>query len=156
MITRPLDLASQLRPPPRRNDWLHLINVVLVALFFILFGSRFVLSPALITGDAPLQLPPGNVAGVALVAASEVVSIKTNGQIFTDGGLVASQAQLRAWFADKIARSPAAALLIRADGGVSLDLVTQVADAARQSGFSLVSLAIEPGRMMPPDGGTGE
>jgi biopolymer transport protein ExbD len=155
VITRPLDLASQLRPPPRRNDWGYMVNVVLIAGCFILFGSRFVLSPALMIGDGPLQLPPGNAAGAALVAAAEVVSIKANGQIFTDNGLV-SQAQLRVWFEDKIARNPASALLIRADGGVSLDLVTRVADAARQAGFAQVSLAIEPGRPAAPSGGAGE
>ncbi|MDR0902769.1 MAG: biopolymer transporter ExbD [Opitutaceae bacterium] len=155
MITRPLDLASQLRPPPRRNDWVYMVNAALLAGFFLLFGSRFVLSPALMTGDASLRLPRGNAAGVALVAASEVVSVKTNGQIFTDNGLV-SQAQLRVWFADKIARNSASALLIRADGGVSLDLVTQVSDAARQAGFKQVSLAIEPGGPALPAGGAGE
>ncbi|OAM90229.1 biopolymer transporter ExbD [Termitidicoccus mucosus] len=156
MITRPLDLASQLRPPPRRTDWLHMINVVLIAFFFILFGSRFVLSPALMTDGESLRLPPGGASGASLVAASEVVSIKTNGQIFTDSGLVVSQEQLRVWFADKIARNPASALLIRADGGVPLDLVTQVTDAARREGFAQVSLAIESGRLATPSGGAGE
>lgn len=47
MITRPLDLASRLRPPPRGLDWLFVMNVALVALFFSLFGSRFVLAPGL-------------------------------------------------------------------------------------------------------------
>ena len=47
MITRPLDLASKLRPPPRNLDMLFLVNGGLLVLFFMLFGSRFVLSPGL-------------------------------------------------------------------------------------------------------------
>ncbi|MDR2673705.1 MAG: biopolymer transporter ExbD [Opitutaceae bacterium] len=152
MFTRPLDLVSHLRPPPRGTDWLHLVNVVLIVFFFFLFGSRFVLSPALVTGDAPLRLPSGVAAGGALVGAAEVVSIKTNGQIFTDHGLVAGMGQLQVWFAERIARAPASALLIRADGGVSLDLVMRVADAARQAGFAQVSLAVETGRAASPAG----
>jgi biopolymer transport protein ExbD len=133
-----------------------MLNVALVALFFVLFGSRFVLSPALMTGGEPLRLPPGDASGASLVAASEVVSIKANGQIFTDNGLVAGQEQLRVWFADKIARNPASALLLRADGGVPLDLIARVTDAARQEGFAQVSLAIETGRLAAPPGGAGE
>ena len=45
MITRPLDLASKLRPEPRNFDWLFFVNAGLLVLFFVLFGSRFVLAP---------------------------------------------------------------------------------------------------------------
>ena len=45
MITRPLDLAAKLRPPPRSFDALFWVNVGVVVGFFALFGSRFVLAP---------------------------------------------------------------------------------------------------------------
>ena len=47
MITRPLDLAAKLRPEPRRFDALFYVNVGVLALFFLVFGSRFVLAPGL-------------------------------------------------------------------------------------------------------------
>jgi hypothetical protein len=40
MITRPLDIASHLSPPPRSFDVLFYVNVGALAVFFFLFGSR--------------------------------------------------------------------------------------------------------------------
>jgi hypothetical protein len=47
MITRPLDLAGKLRPGPRNFDFVFLVNGGLIALFFTLFGSPYVLAPGL-------------------------------------------------------------------------------------------------------------
>ena len=47
MLTRPLELASRLRPAPRGLAWPFLVNAGLLVLFFSLFGSRFVLAPGL-------------------------------------------------------------------------------------------------------------
>ena len=54
MITRPLDLASKLRPEPRSLDALFYVNVGVLALFFTMLGSRFVLAPGL---GVDFQLP---------------------------------------------------------------------------------------------------
>ena len=47
MITRPLDLAAKMRAEPRSFDALFYVNVGVLALFFLVFGSRFVLAPGL-------------------------------------------------------------------------------------------------------------
>lgn len=54
MIVRPLDLASRLRPEPRDFDALFYVNAGMLALFFSLFGSRFVIAPGL---ELDFQVP---------------------------------------------------------------------------------------------------
>ena len=74
---------------------------------------------------------------------SVVISIRANGQIFTDTGLV-SQAQLNAWLAEKIKTSPDASLLIRNDGQVSATTLLDIQLKAKQAGFKLISMLVEP------------
>ena len=62
MITHPLDLASRLRPPPRNHDVLFFLNGALIMMFFVLFGSRFVLAPGL---GVDFRLPEMARAGAA-------------------------------------------------------------------------------------------
>ena len=92
MITRPLDLASKLRPEPRNFDALFYVNVGALALFFLVFGSRFVLAPGL---GVDFELPklPGAVSNA--VTTTSTISVKNSGQIFADGLL--SLPQLREW-----------------------------------------------------------
>jgi len=59
MITRPLDLASKLRPPPRDFDFVFLVNGGLIVMFFMLFGSRFVLAPGLGVDFIMPEMPGG-------------------------------------------------------------------------------------------------
>ena len=54
MITRPLDLASRLRPPPRNFDVFFYVNLGLMVLAFTVLGSRFVLAPGF---GVDFQLP---------------------------------------------------------------------------------------------------
>ena len=85
MITRPLDLASKLRPEPRNFDFLFLINAGLIVLFFDLFGSRFVLAPGL-TEDFRLPTMPGVREGA--VATTHTISLRRGGLILINGGKV--------------------------------------------------------------------
>ena len=84
MITRPLDLASRLRPPPRGLDWIFFVNVGLLALFFSVFGSRFVLAPGL---GLNFRLPGAAGPAVSARPASHVISVLDSGQVFTPDGL---------------------------------------------------------------------
>ena len=80
MITRPLDLASRLRPEPRNFDWLFFVNGGLIVLFFTLFGSRFVLAP----GVAVLPAIAGANAGAR--ATTHQISVVSANQIFAGDG----------------------------------------------------------------------
>jgi biopolymer transport protein ExbD len=132
MIARPLDLASRLRPPPQGMGALHYINVGLLGLFFLVFGSRFVLAPGL---GVDFQLPQQPGAGAA--RATHVISVLRSGQIFTQDGLV-DMGQLREWLKSQAAHEPHPALLIRASSEVTLSELVAIEEAARDAGFGVL------------------
>jgi len=147
VITRPLDLASKLRPAPRNFDPLFLVNGGLLVLFFMLFDSQFVLSPGLGV-DFRLPQMPGAMANA--MATSSTISVKNSGQIFADGLLTMDQ--LREWLKAEARRSKHPSLLVRMSAGVSVSVQNDIVSAAREAGFgSNIVLAaeepvVEPGR----------
>jgi biopolymer transport protein ExbD len=146
MITRPLDLQSRLRPPSKRLNPLPLFDVLLIAFFFSLLSSKFVLSSGL-----AINLPQGG-SGPGL-PASAVLTVRTDemllfeGQILSMSGLAPALAthvkQQRSGGAD-------ANLLIYLDRNVSVQTFFAVAEVAREQGVTRVQLAAEP-----RDGDTG-
>lgn len=132
MITRPLELASRLRPPPRDWDWLFFVNIGLIVLFFLLFGSRFVLAPGLGT-DFRLPEIPSARQGASMT--THVISVRRGGLIYTDSGIL-SMAQLKEWLktAARDDRSPV--LLIRASADVSYEELVEIDTAAREAKFA--------------------
>lgn len=141
MITRPLDLASKLRPEPRNCDALFLVNGGLLVLFFMLFGSRFVLAPGLGV-DFKLPEMPGALANA--MATTSTISVKNSGQIFADGLL--TMAQLRDWLKMEVRKTKQPALLVRMSAGVPVSVQNEIVAAAREAGFgpNIVLAAEEP------------
>ena len=142
MITRPLDLASKLRPEPRSFDWLFFINGGLIALFFSLYGSKFVLAPAL---GVDFQLPAEAGAAAEARPPTSFISVTNSGQILEGDGL-RTIAQLQAWLRDeaRAAKRPPV-LLVRASKGVRFEILTEVTSVARGAGFvGVLFAAVEP------------
>ncbi len=135
MIARPLDLASRLRPPPQGTGALHYVNVALLVLFFLHFGSRFVLAPGLGV-DFELPQMEGARAG-AVQTTSTVVNVLRSGQIFTEDGLV-DISQLRGWLKARAGRVTRPTLLIRASTGVTLAELIEIQGVAREAGYGEV------------------
>ena len=108
MITRPLDLAAKLRPPPRNFDFVFLVNGGLIVMFFMLFGSRFVLAPGLGV-DFIMPEMPGAVAGAA--RTTHVVSVIRPGLIFVDDGAINFE-QLKEWLKVQAKTTPQPSLLV--------------------------------------------
>ena len=154
MITRPLDLAARLSPSPRDLDFFAWINVAMIALFFGLLGSRFVLAPGLPmevgeTGTA-IELPTlGPSVGSAGVA-SVVVSYRRDNVILFEGGMY-SPADLRKKMAEYARKHPGAVLLVRADRQVSMQAFLDLCEMAKSVGFANVLVAAEsPGAEISP------
>jgi biopolymer transport protein ExbD len=122
-------------------DFVAFANLALIAVFFLFFGSRFVLSPALRIAGKDFDLPAMKGASRSLLPSTAVVSVISNGQIFADTGLITSD-QLKAWLKEKAARTPSSRLLVRADKTVSMEVVTGVMSAAMEAGFADVSYAL--------------
>lgn len=140
MITRPLDLASRLRPAPRGFEWLFLVNVGMLVLFFLLFGSRFVLAPGL---GVDFRLPQVTGANASARATTHVISVINSGQIFTHDGL-RKMSELGAWLRTQAAGFESPLLLVRADAQVTTSVLADVASAARTAGFDVLWAVGEP------------
>lgn len=139
MITRPLDLASRLRSAPRNFDALFYVNVGALALFFAMFGSRFVLAPGLGL-DFRMPVLAGAMAGAA--TTQRVVSVLPSGQIFAADGLL-NMAQLREWLKGEAKKLKQPSLLVRASAGVPLSELAGIVSVAREAGFVRVVVGAE-------------
>jgi len=139
MIARPLELASRLQAAPRPFDALFYVNVGLLALFFGLFGSRFVLEPGL---GVDFQLPSAAGAARGAVGTTCHISVLRSDQVFTDDGLL-NLARLPDWLKAQAAKSRQPALLVRASARVPVSDIYRIIGMARRAGFGPVILAAE-------------
>jgi biopolymer transport protein ExbD len=140
MITRPLDLSSRLRPPPHGYEFVFYVNAGLIALFFVLFGSRFVLSPGLGV-DFSVPVMPAALAGA--VSTDVVVSVKGANLAFVEGAKV-DFAGLRSHLNERAKGTEGLRLLVQADAALTTRDLTEVYDMAREAGFASVQIAAEP------------
>jgi biopolymer transport protein ExbD len=147
MLTRPLDLASRLRPPPRNFDHVFLINIGLIALFFVVFDSPYVLAPALEVGG--FEVP--TVAGAEVGAPTPTLSItvtpggsSTSGpSIYVDSGhhnLAQFKERLRVHAGT--VKSPV--LWMRVDRRVPFGDWSDIRDAADDAGFRVYTAGQNP------------
>lgn len=151
MITRPLDLATKLRPAPQSLDPLFFVNAGLLVFFFSLFGSPLVLLPAL---GIDFQLPEVSGANADARPATHYITVMAAGQIFAGDGL-RNPEEFRQWLADQAgqwagkhpkatAPLPPPTLLVLASGRVEMAVITAIAGAARAAGFEVRLAATEP------------
>lgn len=139
MITRPLDLASKLRPEPRNFDFLFLVNGGLLVLFFSLFGSQFVLSPGL---GVDFQLPDLPNARSGATQTTHRITVKASGLIFMEDG-PADFKRLSSWLNEEAKTTRRPSLLIIASGAVPTEIIVEIASAANAAGFVKVQQAAE-------------
>lgn len=137
MITRPLDLASKLRPEPRTLYWLFFVNAGLLGLFFSLFGSRFVLAPGL---GMDFRLPTVAGANANARAPTHVIGVLGSGQILTSAGRQTLPGLAR-WLEAQAAGTPSPLLLVQLDGNVPTSVFTEITSVARQAGFETMLAA---------------
>ena len=150
MITRPLELASRLRPEPRNFDFLFIVNAGLIVLFFSLFGSRFVLAPGV---GVDFQLPqlPASARGGA--ATTHYVTVTRGGLLLVaDRGRI-SLPQLRDWLKEQARVTKRPVLLVLADADVTMAELGEIFAAARAAGFQVQVGAREAAKAPTEDGG---
>lgn len=140
MITRPLDLLSRLRPPPRGFEFLFFVNCGLIALFFVLFGSRFVLSPGL---GIDFEVPAVPTALQAAVATDVVIAVKGPDMVFVEGAKV-NLAGLEQLLVRRAQGKKGLRLLVQSDARLSTRDLAVIYDMARKAGFISVQVAAEP------------
>ena len=137
MLSRPLDLASKLTPPPRNFDLFFYINVGALALFFVIFGSRFVLAPGLV-----VSLPDLASSRAQATRTTSHLKILGSGQILTDGGMK-TLAELPGWLKSEALLAKKPVLLILAGVDVPVESVTRVYGMAAEAHFSEIVLGTQ-------------
>jgi biopolymer transport protein ExbD len=145
MITRPLDLGSKLRPEPRNFDFLFLVNGGIIALFFSMFGSRFILAPGL---GVDFKMPEMAGALSSAAATDRVISVLPSGQIFAEGLL--SMDELRDWLKGEARKLKQPSLLVRASADVPVSELALIVSAAREAGFVKIILGAEEAAVRAP------
>ncbi|AKC83498.1 hypothetical protein IMCC26134_13230 [Verrucomicrobia bacterium IMCC26134] len=146
MITRPLDLASRLSEAPRGGSSLFYVNVGLLALFFVLFGSRFVLSPGLAVDFA---LPASGAAGTAAVTTDVVIAVPAAGIALVEGQVLDFKS-LAGWLREKAGDERRKRLLVQASAGLPARDLAEIYSLAAEAGFTGVLIATEPSAKSAP------
>lgn len=144
MITRPFDLESRLSAPPRDFNAIAWVNVCVIALFFSVLGSRFVLAPGLLlkVDSAAFGLP--TTPGVQNVrTAAVVVGYRRDDVIMFDGAII-TLPQLRERLTAYAHQHPGEVLLLLADRQVSVKALADLSAMAQSIGFAYVQIAAEP------------
>jgi biopolymer transport protein ExbD len=143
MITSPLDLASRVRRHPRNFDAFYFINGVLLVLFFLFFGSRFVLAPGLGVGLAGgFVLPTVAGAKAGAVTTNVFISVPRSGVALVDEGMI-NFTKLGQWLQERAKEHKVPALLIRADQRVPMQDIADIRTMAVAAGFDYVQVAFE-------------
>jgi biopolymer transport protein ExbD len=142
MLSRPLDLASRLRPAPRNFDHVFLINLGLIALFFKVFDSPYVLAPVLEVGG--FELPAAAQAGVGAPTPTLRIAVTVGGpgepSIFVDNG-PHNLTQFKALLKEHARTVKTPVLFMQVDRRVPFGDVTTIWSAAEDAGFRVSTAA---------------
>jgi biopolymer transport protein ExbD len=159
VITRPLDLASRLRSPPPEADALFYVNVVLLAFFFTLFGSRFVLSPGLEVMPGGFELPVAAGATAGARPTDVYVAVNSARMIMVEDRGVLGLEQLKGWLVEQARNAREGGqgrrnlrLLVLAGAGLPTEDFVKIHAMATAAGFAEVQLAVQPPEKKSPGG----
>ena len=139
MITRPLNLLGYLKAEPTRLDAMFYVNVGLLAVFFLMFGSRFVLAPGL---GVDFLVPTVKGAAKGARTTTHHITVQRSGQILADDGLVTKK-QLVEWLRREKTKTPKPSLLILAGAGVPSDELAEIFSLVQGAGFSVIWGALD-------------
>jgi biopolymer transport protein ExbD len=135
MITRPLDLESRLSQPPRDFTAVAWVNVGVIALFFSLLGSRFVLAPGFL-----IELPKVNAASANAVETSVVLKFSRDNLILLGTGMY-TMAELKGPLEEAAKKYPGTTLQVNIDRQVSMQALADLSDLAAAAGFGNILVA---------------
>ena len=137
MVTRPLELESHLRPKPRNYDVFFFADMALLAVFFMLVNSQFVLAPGM-----PMDLPAIQGSQRLAQPADAVVSMRGNNVVLFEGGMFPLDA-FQAKLAEIVALRGVKTVLVRVDRQVTAQGLLDLCGAVRAAGVEHVQIATE-------------
>lgn len=122
-----------------------LFDVFLIALLFTLFSSKFILAPGVeIDLEASINLPKADSSKMGVAIASDSISVlnlRGKEMVVFDGKIYNPEAFARFLQGYKPSGD---VLLIKADRGVSSELLLEISSMAQAAGFKKILLAAEP------------
>ena len=137
MLSQPLELEQFIRTEPKTTlEVVPIIDLVVIVVFFGLFGSPFVV-PAGVEVD--LEVNESLVTGVGVTA---VLTVKRDNMLLFEGQnlkLHQFEEKARAYLQGK----DNAVLLLRLDPDIKIDTFFQISAEAKKAGFSKVHVAGE-------------
>ena len=139
MITSPLDLRRHLSEIDQRFDFVPFIDLILIGLFSVILGSRFVFAPGL-----DVELPKVDSEVLTVLPTAAVLTIRENKMILFEGDRVkigGLEQNLGEYMTKK--KFDKTILLVKSDQSVEVRILLEILDLARRSGFSRVQIAAE-------------
>ncbi|AWT59345.1 MAG: hypothetical protein DF168_00530 [Candidatus Moanabacter tarae] len=139
MITSPLDLRRHLSEIDQRFDFVPFVDLILLGLFSVILGSRFIFAPGL-----DVELPKVDSEVLSILPTAAVLTIRENEMILFEGDRVrigGLEQKLGEYMTEK--KIDKTILLVKADQGVKVRILLEIMDLARRSGFSRVQIAAE-------------
>lgn len=144
MVTQPLELQSHLRGRPRNLDVFYFADLALLAVFFLLMGSQFVLAPGM-----PMDLPVLPNSTELAQPADLVVSFRSDDAVLFEGGLYPLGA-FQSRLAEVVKARGAETILVRVDRQVTAQGLLNLCAAARSAGAKHVQIAAEEAERQGP------
>ena len=146
-LTRPLELEKVLSQPEHRIDAVPMIDTLLIALFVMAMGSRFIYAPG-VGVDLSLELPASAGTYIEAVPTDAALTVKVltakQDNLYIFDGSIYSMNTLEQLFEDyKQHDERSATLLVKADKSVSIDTLVKIADLARTARFAKIQLAVD-------------
>jgi biopolymer transport protein ExbD len=138
VITQPLELLARVRRPPRSNDVLAYVSVGALALLFVLFGSKYVLSPGI-----PISLPRDPLARQSAAPTDLVVNMQRDNIILFEAGRYSLDGFKQRLGTLVQAQGPVR-LLLRADRQVSGQALINFTAVAMEAGCAVQLAADVP------------
>jgi biopolymer transport protein ExbD len=142
MLSRPLDLASRLRPAPRNFDYVFLVNIGLLALFFRMFDLPYVLSPALEVGGFELPVSARAKAGAPAPTLTVTITVgaAASPSIIVDSG-PQNFVQFKELLKEHARTNKAPVLMMVVDRRVPFGDWSDIYSAAEAAGFRAYTAA---------------
>lgn len=133
----PFALKKYLKSPDLKLDPLPLVDLCLIALFFVLLGSRFIFSPG-VTLDLPRSEtnPLTGVPTVAVLSIQGSEMLLFEERVYKLDGLKSVLTQ----FVEHN-KNPKPVLLVKMNRDVKVQTFLTVCDFAREAGFEAVQIA---------------
>jgi len=140
MRIQPLNLEAEAPPAPRLPFW-PILDLCAIGLFFVFFGSKFVLPPVI-----PIELPQGGEIPASVSAVYDVLSVREiQGEemiLFQDR--ILNRESFRRLLEQRVEVGEDATLLVRADASTSTETLGALCSIASESGYRRLQLAAEP------------